>query len=142
MSSQAMKWIQKQLNEMEKDPVANCGGGLIDKDLFHCEGWIVGPDDTPYAGRVFFLNIHFPTDYPFRPPRIKFTTKIYHPNIDSNGRICLNILDKDWMPILTIEKLLLSICSILADPIVEDPLELLIANRYKNDRQRFNAIAQ
>lgn len=52
----------------------------------------MGPDDSPYVGGVFFLNIHFPTDYPFKPPKINFVTRIYHPNINQNGAICLDIL--------------------------------------------------
>ena len=47
---------------------------------------------TPYEGGVFFLNIHFPNDYPFKPPKLTFSTRIYHPNINSNGSICLDIL--------------------------------------------------
>ena len=52
----------------------------------------MGPEDSAYTGGVFFLNIHFPTDYPFKPPKITFVTRIYHPNINSNGGICLDIL--------------------------------------------------
>ena len=60
--------------------------------------------DSPYAGGVFFLSIAFPTDYPFKPPKVSFTTKIYHPNINANGSICLDILRDQWSPALTISK--------------------------------------
>jgi ubiquitin-conjugating enzyme E2 D/E len=60
--------------------------------------------DSPYAGGVFFLSISFPTDYPFKPPKVSFTTKIYHPNINANGSICLDILRDQWSPALTISK--------------------------------------
>lgn len=60
--------------------------------------------DSPYSGGVFFLSIHFPTDYPFKPPKVNFTTRIYHPNINSNGSICLDILRDQWSPALTISK--------------------------------------
>uniref|UniRef100_A0A3B4AMX6 UBC core domain-containing protein n=1 Tax=Periophthalmus magnuspinnatus TaxID=409849 RepID=A0A3B4AMX6_9GOBI len=58
----------------------------------------------PYQNGVFFLTIHFPTDYPFKPPKVAFTTRIYHPNINSNGSICLDILRSQWSPALTISK--------------------------------------
>ena len=57
-----------------------------------------------FLGGVFFLNIHFPTDYPFKPPKFAFTTRIYHPNINSNGAICLDILRSQWSPALTVSK--------------------------------------
>ena len=76
----------------------------------------MGPPESAYAGGVFFLNIHFPHDYPFKPPKINFTTRILHMNINSNGSICLDILSSQWSPALTISKVLLSICSLLTEP--------------------------
>ena len=102
----------------------------------------MGPDDSPYAGGVFFLNIHFPPDYPFKPPKVSFTTKIYHPNINANGSICLDILKDQWSPALTISKVLLSISSLLTDPNPDDPLVPEIATIYKNDKDRYNATAR
>ena len=66
--------------------------------------WHDQQSDSPYSGGVFFLAIHFPTDYPFKPPKVNFTTRIYHPNINSNGSICLDILRDQWSPALTISK--------------------------------------
>ena len=60
--------------------------------------------DSPYSGGVFFLSITFPTDYPFKPPKVSYQTKIYHPNINANGSICLDILRDQWSPALTISK--------------------------------------
>ena len=110
----ALKRIQKELVDFNKDPPANCSAGPVnDSDLFHWQATIMGPSDSPYQGGVFFLNIHFPTDYPFKPPKCTFTTRIYHPNINSNGSICLDILKDQWSPALTISKVLLSISSLL-----------------------------
>jgi ubiquitin-protein ligase len=67
-------------------------------DLLRAQG------DSPFQGGLFFLAIHFPTDYPFKPPKVNFTTRIYHPNINSNGSICLDILRDQWSPALTISK--------------------------------------
>ncbi|KAM4670078.1 ubiquitin-conjugating enzyme E2 D1 isoform 4-T5 [Amazona ochrocephala] len=91
--------------------------------------------DSAYQGGVFFLTVHFPTDYPFKPPKIAFTTKIYHPNINSNGSICLDILRSQWSPALTVSKVLLSICSLLCDPNPDDPLVPDIAQIYKSDKE-------
>lgn len=86
------------------DPPSSCSAGPIGDDLFHWQATIMGPGDSPYSGGVFFLAIHFPTDYPFKPPKVNFTTRIYHPNINSNGSICLDILRDQWSPALTISK--------------------------------------
>jgi ubiquitin-conjugating enzyme E2 D len=118
----ALKRIQRELQELGRDPPANCSAGPVGDDLFHWQATIMGPDDSPYSGGVFFLDIHFPADYPFKPPKVSFTTRIYHCNINSNGGICLDILKDQWSPALTISKVLLSICSLLTDPNPEDPL--------------------
>jgi ubiquitin-conjugating enzyme E2 D/E len=139
----ALKRIQKELVEFNKDPPSNCSAGPVnDSDLFHWQANIMGPPDSPYQGGVFFLNIHFPTDYPFKPPKITFTTRIYHPNINSNGSICLDILKDQWSPALTISKVLLSISSLLNDANPDDPLVPEIANIYKTDKTKYEATAK
>ena len=71
----------------------------------------MGPGDSPYAGGVFFVLIHFPPDYPFKPPKVQFQTKVYHPNVNTQGSICLDILKEQWSPALTISKV-----SLLSQP--------------------------
>ena len=102
----------------------------------------MGPEDSPYQGGVFFLNIQFPPDYPFQPPKVTFQTRIYHPNINSNGSICLDILKDQWSPALTISKVLLSISSLLTDPNPDDPLTPEIANIYKTNIDQYNNTAR
>ncbi|CDH50813.1 ubiquitin conjugating enzyme [Lichtheimia corymbifera JMRC:FSU:9682] len=131
-----------ELKDLERDPPSSCSAGPIGDDLFHWQATIMGPEDSPYQGGVFFLSIHFPTDYPFKPPKINFTTKIYHPNINSNGSICLDILKDQWSPALTISKVLLSVCSLLTDPNPDDPLVPELAHIYKTDRARYDATAR
>ncbi|KAG5197405.1 hypothetical protein MG293_017339 [Ovis ammon polii] len=138
----ALKRIQKELTDLQRDPPAQCSAGPVGDDLFHWQATIMGPNDSPYQGGVFFLTIHFPTDYPFKPPKVVFTTKIYHPNINSNGSICLDILRSQWSPALTVSKVLLSICSLLCDPNPDDPLVPEIAHTYKADREKYNRLAR
>ncbi|KAK4991420.1 Ubiquitin-conjugating enzyme E2 4 [Elasticomyces elasticus] len=138
----ALKRINKELTDLGRDPPSSCSAGPIGDDLFHWQATIMGPGDSPYSGGVFFLAIHFPTDYPFKPPKVNFTTRIYHPNINSNGSICLDILRDQWSPALTISKVLLSICSMLTDPNPDDPLVPEIAHVYKTDRSRYEATAR
>src|ERR1700744_4433302 len=102
---------------------------------------IMGPAKTPYENGVFNLEIQFPPDYPFKPPKIRFTTKVYHCNINSSGGICLDILKDNWSPALTISKVLLSICSLFSDPNPDDPLVPEIAKLYKTNRKQHDANA-
>lgn len=122
----------------------------------------MGPAGSPYAGGVFFLDIHFPQDYPFKPPKVVYRTRIYHCNINSQGQICLDILKDNWSPALTISKVLLSICSLLTDANpreytmwergwggfslifgnLDDPLVGSIAQQYLHDREEHDRIAR
>ncbi len=133
----SVRRLTKELQEIRKDPPLNISAGPINDNLFEWEAVLLGPTETPYEGGVFILNIHIPIDYPMKPPNILFKTKIYHPNINSTGAICLDILKSNWSPCLTLSKLLLSICSLLNDPNCNDPLVPDIAKEYKNDYQLF-----
>ena len=137
-----LKRIQKEMEEIKRDPPANCSAGPIDDDLFTWQATIIGPEDSPYHGGIFILDISFSEDYPFKPPKCYFTTKIYHPNINSNGGICLDILKDNWSPALTVSKLLLSICSLLTDPNPNDPLVPEIADLYVRDKEEYNKKAR
>ena len=138
----SLRRIQKELNDLKIDPPAYCSAGPIGDDMFRWEGVIMGPSDSPYTGGVFKLTIQFPVDYPFKPPHLQFTTKIYHPNINAAGLICLDILKGQWSPALTISKVLLSITSLLTDPNPNDPLVPEIANLYKKDKAAYEMEAK
>jgi ubiquitin-conjugating enzyme E2 D/E len=130
----AQKRIQKELKDLGVNPPENCSAGPVEDDMFKWQATIMGPADSPYEGGVFLLKIEFPKDYPFKPPKIKFETKIYHCNVNDKGGICLDILKDNWSPALTISKVLLSICSLLTDPNPDDPLVPEIAELYKKNR--------
>jgi len=138
----ALKRLQKEVTEIQKDTPVNCSAGPNNNDLFNWEATIIGPTETPYEGGIFKLKILFPADYPFKPPKITFETPIYHPNINSNGGICLDILKDQWSPALNITKVLLSICSLLDEPNPDDPLMPEIAQLFKSNKAEFTRIAR
>merc|ERR1712188_1628 len=137
----ALKRINKEWKDLKNDPPSACSAGPAGDDLFRWHATVIGPSDSPYDGGAFNLNVFFPTEYPFKPPKIQFTTRIYHPNINSNGGICLDILKDQWSPALTISKVLLSICSLLTDPNPDDPLVPEIAHVFKSNRDTYNKTA-
>ncbi|XP_077550280.1 uncharacterized protein LOC144163269 [Haemaphysalis longicornis] len=94
----ALNRIRREMEGIGRNPSANCSAGPTDPDdLLHWRATILGLEDSPFKGGTFVLNVVFPDNYPFRPPKVNFTTKIYHPNIGSKGEICLVIL-KDHGP--------------------------------------------
>jgi ubiquitin-conjugating enzyme E2 D len=134
--------IHKELRIIQDEANENISAGPCNDNLFEWDAMIIGPTKTPYEGGMFRLKIYFPADYPFKSPKVLFTTKIYHPNINSGGIICLDILKTQWSPALTISKVLLSICSLLNDPNPQDPLEMEIAKQYINDKSKYEDVAK
>ena len=92
-----------------------------------------GPADSPYEGGLFKLELYLPQEYPMVPPKVLFRTKIYHPNIDKLGRICLDILKNKWSPALQIKAVLLSVQALMSAPNVDDPLDESVADHWKAD---------
>lgn len=106
----------------------------VNGDSTHWKGYIAGPEGTPYTGGTYVLDITFPTTYPFYPPKIKFDTRVWHPNISSaNGAICLDILKDKWTPAMTARTTLLSLQSLLAEPNPDDPQDAVVAQEYRRD---------
>ena len=133
--------LQREIQDLIKNPPSNCTAGPKDDNLYNWQAQIYGPEGTPYYGGIFRLNIHFPCEYPFKPPKINFITKVYHPNINSSGSICLDILGDKWSPALTVSKVLLSICSLMDEPNPDDPLVPDIAEEFKNNKNKFTETA-
>jgi len=127
--------LNQEIKDLEESPITNCSAGPVDKtNIMKWNATIFGPEGTPYMNGVFNLNIEFSDEYPFKPPTVYFTTKIYHCNINERGSICLDILNKNWSPALGIGQLLISICSLLAEPNPNDPLVPSIAELFKTNR--------
>uniref|UniRef100_A0A0B7B2S0 UBC core domain-containing protein n=2 Tax=Arion vulgaris TaxID=1028688 RepID=A0A0B7B2S0_9EUPU len=138
----AMRRVQKELRDITRDPLPFGTAEPVDDDLFQWKGTLIGPADSPYQGGTFYLNITFPLDYPVKPPKIAFSTKIYHPNINSDGKISLNMLTGNWAPGLTMTTVLRGIYSLLEDPNPDDPLVSEIAATFKTNRSKYNRLAQ
>jgi ubiquitin-protein ligase len=135
--------LKKELDNIAKEPV---DGICVWHDEGNLKVWycvMQGPDDSPYKEGKFNLEIKISDKYPFQAPEIKFTTKVYHPNIsDFDGHICLDLLNSQWSPSLTILKTLISIRSLLNDPNSKDPLNSDAAYLYDSNKEKFNQMVK
>lgn len=113
----------------------DCG----ENTLYHWTATITGAAGTPYDGLVYKLNIEFPPNYPFVPPKIKFTNGMFHPNVDITGEICLDILKDKWTPVLNVTKALLSILAIMAEPNPASALNMEAATLYTTNIEEYTA---
>ncbi|CAG7951505.1 unnamed protein product [Penicillium olsonii] len=112
-------------------------------DVTHLRGSFPGPPGTPYEGGTYNIEIKIPTDYPFRPPTMKFETKVWHPNVSSQtGAICLDTLSSAWSPVLTIKSALLSLQSLLSTPEPKDPQDAEVANMLLKTPKEFERVAR
>jgi len=106
-------------------------------------GTFPGPRDTPYDGGVFRVDIELDEQYPFVPPRMRFSTRVWHPNVSSaSGAICLDVLKDQWSPALTLKTALLSLQALLASPAPDDPQDAVVARQYLSDRATFDKTAR
>jgi len=113
----AIKRLQRELGQIRDGGVEGCFVEVVGEvnDL-KWRIFMQGPDDSPYQGGRWELQMNFPPNYPMKAPEVKFVTKIYHPNVYGNGDICMDILKAAWAPSLSATSVLLSIRSLVADP--------------------------
>ncbi|TXG73071.1 hypothetical protein EZV62_001650 [Acer yangbiense] len=135
------KRIQREMVELNSDPPPDCSAGPKGDNLYNWVSTIIGPTGTPYEGGIFFLDIIFPSEYPFKPPKVIFKTRIYHCNVDSAGNVWLDILKDSWSPALTITKVLLAIRSMFTNPDTYCPIVVDIAHMYLADRAKHDELA-
>lgn len=138
---QRLPRLKREIEKLIKDPPTGITCYVKENILDDWEVDIIGPPETPYAEGVFKVKVNFPDAYPFEPPMIKFMTKVYHPNVDTEGRICLDLLKMpptgNWKPAAGIEGLLIAIRMLLMHPNPEDPLMVEIAEEFKNMKDVF-----
>ncbi|XP_078277737.1 ubiquitin-conjugating enzyme E2G 1b [Rhinoraja longicauda] len=147
MNDQSTLLLRKQLAELNKNPVDGFSAGLIDDDdIYRWEVVIIGPPDTLFEGGFFKAHLTFPNDYPLQPPKMNFITEIWHPNVGKNGDVCISILhdpgedkfgyekpEERWLPIHTVETILISVISMLADPNSDSPANVDAAKEWRDD---------
>ncbi|CAN6659952.1 ubiquitin-conjugating enzyme E2 13 [Trichomonascus vanleenenianus] len=136
MSAGLPKRIIKETERLISDPVPGISAKPHDDNLRYFDVTVDGPSQSPYEGGRFKLELFLPEDYPMEAPKIRFLTKIYHPNIDRLGRICLDVLKTNWSPALTIRTILLSIQALLGAPNPDDPLANDVAQNWKDDEKK------
>ncbi|CAL8103368.1 unnamed protein product [Orchesella dallaii] len=121
---QTMKRLQADLKQISRDPPVGISADISDDgNIFHWIAMICGPGDTPFEGGTFRLRIEFPQNYPQKPPTVWFYSRMFHPNVYSNGRICLDILEDEnkWNPTYDAASILCAIQSMLGDPNPDSP---------------------
>lgn len=148
---QATLLLMKQLKDLNKNPIEGFSAGLKDdQDAFVWDICIIGPQGTDYEGGMFNAEMTFPPQYPNLPPVLKFTSEFWHPNVYEDGRVCISILhapgadeygyesaQERWLPIHTIESILLSVISMIHDPNVESPANIDAAKQFREESAEF-----
>jgi len=149
--SQGTLLLMKQLKELNKNPVEGFSAGLKDdQNAFVWEICIMGPQGTDYEGGIFNAEMKFPESYPNEPPTLQFTTEFFHPNVHENGNVCISILhapgndeygyedaSERWLPIHTIESILLSVISMIHDPNVDSPANVDAAKMFRENKAEY-----
>ncbi|KXS22423.1 ubiquitin-conjugating enzyme [Gonapodya prolifera JEL478] len=135
MSLNLPKRIVKETERLLAEPAPGISAQPHEDNLRYFDVVIAGPTHSPYDGGMFKLELFLPDDYPMAPPKVRFLTRIYHPNIDKLGRICLDILKDKWSPALQIRTVLLSIQALLSAPNPDDPLANDVAQQWKENEK-------
>ncbi|KAL9633695.1 MAG: hypothetical protein Q9164_004549 [Protoblastenia rupestris] len=144
MSSSRTRRIAKEIADIHSDSISHIQASPVGngEDLTHLKGSFKGPPGTSYEGGSYIVDVRIPNDYPFRPPIMKFDTKIWHPNVSSQtGAICLDTLSSAWSPVLTIKSALLSLQSLLSTPEPKDPQDAEVAGMLTRNPKEFERVA-
>ncbi|XP_052069832.1 ubiquitin-conjugating enzyme E2-17 kDa-like isoform X1 [Mytilus californianus] len=138
----ALRIINKQFQQLWQEIPEEFGftAGPLEDDLLHWQASLLGPTDSPYSSGRFFLRLDFTTDFPFKPPKILFQTKIYHPNVTEDGKICADFLT-EWKPSFSIGYILQAIQSLLLFPNADNPAAPEVAKEFLDNKEQFEKTA-
>ena len=138
MASNAERRLIRDLKKMQQDETLEDISANPEGDsLFLWDAVIFGPADTIWEGGIFQLTMEFSEEYPNKAPKVKFVTKMFHPNIYNDGSICLDILQAMWSPVYDVSSILTSIQSLLTDPNVNSPANNEAAKMYTDNYQEY-----
>ncbi|KAF2072077.1 hypothetical protein CYY_006597 [Polysphondylium violaceum] len=136
-SSSASKRVLSEYTKFMSNPPTGFTAFASENDIKFWKVIFSGIQGTPYENGHWVISVAFPDDYPFKPPKVRFETKIYHCNISNDGAICLDILKDQWTPSLTTDKLMVSIGALLTDPNPNDPLDVVKAGTYRDSQMEY-----
>ncbi|KAG1654902.1 hypothetical protein FOA52_011062 [Chlamydomonas sp. UWO 241] len=133
--------IQKDMVELNLPPNMSIHFPEGKEKMMHFE-ITIRPDEGMYKGGKFVFDFSIPSGYPHDAPKVLCTTKVYHPNIDLEGKICLNILREDWKPVLSCSSVVFGLQFLFLDPNPDDPLNKEAAVAFQDNPRRFEADVQ
>lgn len=138
--------MQKELQDLKKSeiPQMKCVEDLCpdSQSILKWTGKLL-PSKAPYDKGAFKVEINFPPEYPFKPPKVLMQTRIYHPNIDEKGQICLPIINaENWKPATKMEHVLVSLITLIEVPEPDHPLRSDIAQEFLKDNKKFMKTAE
>lgn len=140
-ASAAQLRINKDITELEL-PKTCQGPDFPNPDVLLEFTLAICPDEGFYRNGKFVFNFKVSEDYPHSPPKVKCLNTIYHPNIDLDGNVCLNILREDWKPVLTINSIVYGLQYLFLEPNPDDPLNKDAAALLKSNRRLFEQNVQ
>jgi len=132
----------RDFKRLQNDPPAGISGTPTETNIMLWNAVIFGPEDTPWEGGTFKLTLSFTEDYPNKAPGVRFESKMFHPNIYTDGGICLDILQNQWSPIYDVSAILTSIQSLLTDPNPNSPANSEAARMFSENRREYNKRVQ
>ena len=138
MSTNARRRLIRDLKKMQADPPSGISAAPTGDDIMRWTAVIFGPQDTDWETGTFQLEVVFSEEFPTKPPEVKFLTRMFHPNIYADGKICLDILANQWSPIYDIGSILTSIQSLLCDPNPSSPANSEAAKLFNENRHEYN----
>lgn len=134
----ASRRLAKELSDIKSSGLKTFRDIEVDDSNILFWRGVILPESAPYNKGAFKIEINFPAEYPFKPPKITFVTKIYHPNIDEKGQVCLPIISTDnWKPATRTDQVIQSLIALVNDPEPEHPLRADLAEEFTKDKKKF-----